>query len=46
MVSSPPQGFNQEDLDGDKKEPKQLQRQHQEEEEEDSDEGLDRSGQE
>ncbi len=37
------QGFNQEDLEGDKKEAK---RQEQVEEESDSDEGVDRSGQE
>lgn len=37
------QGFNQEDLEGDKKESK---RQEQVEEESDSDEGVDRSGQE
>lgn len=38
------QGFNQEDLEGDKKEAKEAQQQV--EEESDSDDGVDRSGQE
>lgn len=38
------QGFNQEDLEGDKKEAKEQQEQQQEES--DSDDGVDRSGQE
>lgn len=38
------QGFNQEDLEGDKKESKEKQQQV--EEDSDSDEGVDRSGQE
>lgn len=39
------QGFNQEDLEGDKKESKE-QKQREVEEESDSDDGIDRSGQE
>ncbi|XP_041660516.1 protein IWS1 homolog isoform X3 [Cheilinus undulatus] len=38
-------GFNQEDLEGDKKESKEKQQEHQVDDESDSDEGVDRSGQ-